>query len=52
LDQGQTAEIAGRSADGLWWVIKVEAGKDTEGWVAAAYATVQNGGSVPVIEPK
>jgi uncharacterized protein YraI len=50
LDQGQQAEIVGASADGLWWVIKLDGVNNNQGWVAAAYVQAQNVATVPIIK--
>jgi uncharacterized protein YraI len=50
LQQGQTAEIVGRSEDSIWWAIKFDSAEGEHGWVAAAYADVQNAENVPVLK--
>jgi uncharacterized protein YraI len=49
LDQGQQAEIVGASADGIWWVIRLDGVNNNQGWVAAAYVRAENVASVPII---
>ena len=48
---GATAEIAGKSADNAWWVVKIPTttAADGLGWVSADYVTVSNADNVPVI---
>ena len=50
LQQGQTAEIVGRSEDAIWWAIKFDSPEGERGWVAAAYAEAQNAQNVPVLK--
>jgi uncharacterized protein YgiM (DUF1202 family) len=47
LQNGQTAEITGRSYDSGWWQIRV-AGE--YGWVSAQYVTTQNVANVPLVQ--
>ena len=51
LKQGQSAEALGRSPDQQWWVIKVAAANNGQGWVAANFVTTTNTGNLPVIQP-
>ncbi|MCB0195591.1 MAG: PKD domain-containing protein, partial [Anaerolineae bacterium] len=51
LDQGQNAEALGRSPDQQWWVIKVAAANNGQGWVAADFVTTTNTDNLPVIQP-
>jgi uncharacterized protein YraI len=50
LEQGQIAEVVGRTDDGLWWVIKMPSASNGQGYVAAAYVTAANADNVPVIK--
>jgi uncharacterized protein YraI len=50
LNQGQIAEIVGKSSDGAWWAIQLPGSKNTQGWVAAAYVDAKNTNDVPVIK--
>jgi hypothetical protein len=50
LQQGQTAEIIGRSEDAIWWAIKFDSPEGERGWVAAAYAEAENAQNVPVLK--
>ena len=50
LQQGQSAEIVGRSEDAIWWAIKFESSEGEHGWVAAAYVEAQNAQNVPVLK--
>jgi len=50
LEQGQSAEAIGRSVDSQWWVIKVGAAANGQGWVAAQDVDAQNTENVPVIQ--
>jgi uncharacterized protein YraI len=50
LQQGQTAEIVGRSEDSIWWAIKFDSPDGERGWVAAAYVEAQNAQNVPALK--
>jgi uncharacterized protein YraI len=50
LDQGQKAEVVGRSADGQWWAIKVPSLPEGIGWVVGGYVKVENADNVPVLK--
>jgi len=50
LNQGQLAEIIGKTEDGIWWAIRYPGGENDQGWVAAAYSEAQNAEDVPVIK--
>jgi uncharacterized protein YraI len=50
LQQGQSAEIVGRSEDAIWWAIRFDSPEGEHGWVAAAYAEAQNAENVPVLK--
>jgi uncharacterized protein YraI len=49
---GATAEVTGKSADGMWWQVKVPVEYIAAGvaWVAAEWVTTSNTDSVPVVE--
>jgi len=49
---GATAEVSGKSADGLWWQVKVPVAYTSAGvaWVSADWVTTANTDSVPVAE--
>lgn len=49
---GATGEIAGKTADGLWWQVKIptQFAASGLGWVSAGYVTTSNAGSVPAVE--
>ncbi|NJN95062.1 MAG: SH3 domain-containing protein, partial [Anaerolineales bacterium] len=47
LQNGQTAEVTGRSYDAGWWQIRVPGGF---GWVSAQYVTAQNVANVPLVQ--
>ncbi len=49
INQGQVAEIVGRTSDGIWWAISFSAAENQRGWVAAAYVKAENAENVPVI---
>jgi hypothetical protein len=51
LHNNQQAEITGRNTDATWWQIKYPAAPGGLGWVSAAYATAENIGNVPVVNP-
>ncbi len=51
MRQGQMAELIGMSPDGQWWTIRFPAVASQQGWVSAAYATVENAGNVPIVQP-
>ena len=50
--QGQSAEISGKSQDGGWWqiIIPTDISPDGRGWISAAYTTAYNTDNVPVVE--
>lgn len=50
LVQGQQAEIVGVSADGLWWIIRIEGGNNGQGWVASKYVKAENTAGVPILK--
>jgi uncharacterized protein YraI len=50
LQQGQTAEIVGKSEDTIWWAIRFEGQDGDTGWVAAAYVEAENTQNVPVLK--
>jgi uncharacterized protein YraI len=50
LEQGQTAQIVGVSADGKWWAIAFNGAQNERGWVAADYVQAMNVEGVPVIK--
>lgn len=45
----QTAQVVGKSEDGLWWAISVPIAPTGSGWVNAGWVTVSNVESVPVL---
>ncbi|HBX70353.1 MAG TPA: hypothetical protein DEH25_13480 [Chloroflexi bacterium] len=49
---GATAEIAGKSADGAWWQVKLSTEVSTSGfgWANSAYVSTQNAENVPVVD--
>lgn len=47
--QGTTAEVIGRSADALWWVLRVPGLPANQGWVDGRFVQVTNAEDVPVI---
>jgi uncharacterized protein YgiM (DUF1202 family) len=51
LREGDSAQIAGKNADGSWWQIVYPANSGGRGWVSARsqYSTATNAGSVPVV---
>ena len=51
LPQNTQAPLIGRSADGQWWVVAIQAAPDGQGWVAAAYVRAENAENAPVILP-
>jgi hypothetical protein len=46
---GQSAQITGISPDGEWWQIRFSSVTSEQGWVSAAFVTVQNTQNVPVV---
>ncbi len=50
LPVGQSAEVTGVSADGLWWQIYFPGSETGRAWVSAYYVTVQNTAGVPVVQ--
>jgi uncharacterized protein YraI len=51
LENGQTAEITGRSPDSQWWQISFPGVTDGHGWVAARYVEAAFTADVPVVQP-
>lgn len=47
--QGTEGEIVGVSEDGEWWVARVPAAPNEQGWVAAAYVEATGADNVPVV---
>jgi Tol biopolymer transport system component len=47
--EGTEGEIVGVSEDGEWFVARVPAAPNEQGWVAAAYVEATNAGSLPVV---
>jgi hypothetical protein len=47
---GQAAQITGISPDGAWWQIRFSSVTSQQGWVSAAFVTVQNTQNVPVVQ--
>jgi len=45
----QTAEILGKSPDGFWYLIKVPATTNVQGWVSKDYVVTENADNVPII---
>lgn len=50
LQGGQSAEAVGRSNDGQWWVIKVDAAASGQGWIVGGDVQTQNVDNLPVID--
>jgi hypothetical protein len=48
---GASAEVAGKSSDGLWWQVKIPTSfaPDGLGWVSAGYVTTANSSAVPTV---
>jgi uncharacterized protein YraI len=46
---GATAQVTGKSEDGLWWAISVPVAPDGNGWVDAAWVTASGADGVPVL---
>lgn len=46
---GTEGEIIGRSADGLWWVVRMPSAPGGSGWVSANFVAVTNAADVPII---
>jgi uncharacterized protein YraI len=44
-----TAKVVGKNENGTWWAISVPVAPNGMGWVDAAWVTVSNAGSVPVV---
>lgn len=49
LKQGASAEIVGRSEDGLWWAIQFLGSQNERGWVTAEFVRSVNGESAPIL---
>jgi heat shock protein HslJ len=47
--QGTEGEIVGVSEDGAWWVARVPAAPNEQGWVAAAYVDAAGTEGLPVV---
>ena len=50
MAKGRSAEVVGKSQDGLWWVLKVNLVPQEQGWVSANFVKVTGAEGVPVIE--
>ena len=50
LERGQIADVTGVTPDGQWWRIVLPGTETAEGWVAAPYVSVENGGSVTIVK--
>jgi uncharacterized protein YraI len=50
LVQGQKAEVVGVSADGIWWIIRVEGANNGQGWVASKYVKAENTSGIPILK--
>jgi uncharacterized protein YraI len=50
LEEGQGAEVIGRSPDGGWWVLKLPGVETGRGWVSGKFITVKNPEAVPVVQ--
>lgn len=49
MENGQIAQVVGKSEDGLWWAIRMPEGKAEMGWVARDYVQARNVSDVPVV---
>lgn len=49
LELDQTAEIVGKSEDGLWYAIRLPEAKEKTGWVARDYVVTRNADDIPVV---
>jgi uncharacterized protein YraI len=49
LENGQIAQVVGKSEDGLWWAIYLAEGNTEMGWVARDYVLTRNVMDVPVV---
>ena len=49
---GQTALVLGKSADGLWWMVRIDPTKvgAGNGWVEGAFVSTANTDNVPVVQ--
>jgi uncharacterized protein YraI len=50
MPNGRSAEVVGKSQDGLWWTLKVNLTAQEQGWVSAENVNVTGAENVPVIE--
>jgi uncharacterized protein YraI len=50
MAKGRSAEVVGKSKDGLWWTLKVNLVPQEQGWVRAEFVKVTDAQSVPVIQ--
>ena len=49
LGAGESAEVVGISADGMWWAIKLPDTSNEFGWVANEFVVTRNTDNVPVM---
>jgi uncharacterized protein YraI len=49
LQNGQTAEVVGRSEDNFWWAIRLPEANNSIGWISRDYVVARNSDDVPVI---
>lgn len=49
LQNGQTAEVVGRSEDNFWWAIRLPEASSSVGWISRDYVVARNADDVPVI---
>jgi len=50
LQQGELAEIVGKTADGIWLAIRFPGAENQRAWVAAAYVQAKNVEKAPVLK--
>lgn len=48
LDNGQEAQIVGKSEDGTWFAIQMPQAKDRQGWVKRDFVSARNVENIPV----
>lgn len=51
LQAGQSAEVVGRNPALTWWVIKMAAVNNRQGWVSGEFVSAENIDNVPVLTP-
>lgn len=49
LENGQSADIAGISPDGFWYLIKIPGTENVQGWISKDYVVTENAQNIAVV---